>query len=137
MQWVDDVGGIVRAVSEGRIQAKVSDYAYQRQKDLESGALRKVGVNCYVESNEEKPQVELHPYDEVGANAQVERLRQIRAERDNNAVGHCLRALHEDALANRNVMPAILEAVKAYATVGEITDTLIGVYGRFVEPTRF
>jgi methylmalonyl-CoA mutase N-terminal domain/subunit len=137
MQWVDDIGGIVKAVSEGRIQAKVSDYAYQRQKDLESGALRKVGVNCYVESNEEKPQVELHPYDETGAHEQIDRLRQIRAERDNSAVGRCLRALHDDALANRNVMPAILEAVKAYATVGEITDTLVGVYGRFVEPTRF
>jgi methylmalonyl-CoA mutase, N-terminal domain len=137
MQWVDEVGGIVKAVSEGRIQAKVADYAYQRQKDLESGALRKVGVNCYVESNEEKPQVELHPYDEVGANEQIDRLRQIRAQRDKDAVGHCLRALHEDALANRNVMRAIVEAVKAYATVGEITDTMVDVYGRFVEPTRF
>jgi methylmalonyl-CoA mutase, N-terminal domain len=137
MRWVDSIGGIVKAVSGGLIQSKVSDYAYQRQKDLESGALRKVGVNCYVESNEEKPQVELHPYDEVGAGEQIERLRRVRAERNNDAVQRHLRALREDASAGRNVMPTMVEAVKAYASVGEITDTLVGVYGRFAEPTRF
>ncbi len=137
MSWVDSIGGIVKAVSGGLIQSKVSDYAYQRQKDLESGALRKVGVNCYVESNEENPQVELHPYDEVGAGEQIERLRRVRAERNNDAVQRHLRALREDASAGRNVMPTMVEAVKAYASVGEITDTLVGVYGRFAEPTRF
>jgi methylmalonyl-CoA mutase N-terminal domain/subunit len=137
MNWVDSVGGIVKAVSDGLIQSKVSAYAYERQKNLESGALRKVGVNCYVENNEEKPDVEMHPYDEVGANEQIDSLRKIRAERDNAAVGRCLRALRDDAVAGRNVMPAIVQAVKAYATVGEISDTLVGVYGRFAEPTRF
>jgi methylmalonyl-CoA mutase N-terminal domain/subunit len=137
MDWVDSVGGIVKAVSEGLIQEKVADYAYQRQKDLEAGSLRKVGVNCYVESNEEKPEVELHPYDEVGANEQIANLKRIRAERDNGAVERCLQKLRADAVAGRNVMPAMVEAVKAYATVGELTNTLVGVYGRFVEPTRF
>jgi methylmalonyl-CoA mutase, N-terminal domain len=137
MNWVDSVGGIVKAVSEGLIQSKVSEYAYERQKNTESGALRKVGVNCYVESNEEKPNVELHPYDEVGANEQIDNLIKIRAERDNEAVDRCLRVLRDDAVAGRNVMPAMMQAVKTYATVGEITDTLVGVYGRFVEPTRF
>jgi methylmalonyl-CoA mutase N-terminal domain/subunit len=79
----------------------------------------------------------MHPYDEVGANEQIDSLRKIRAERDNAAVGRCLRALRDDAVAGRNVMPAIVQAVKAYATVGEISDTLVGVYGRFAEPTRF
>ena len=137
MNWVDSVGGIVKAVSDGLIQSKVSEYAYERQKNTESGALRKVGVNCYVESNEEKPDVEMHPYDEIGANEQIDSIRKIRAERDNEAVGRCLRALRDDAVAGRNVMPAMVQAVKTYATVGEITDTLVGIYGRFVEPTRF
>jgi len=137
MNWVDSAGGIVKAVSEGLIQEKVSDYAFQRQKDLETGALRKVGVNCYVESNEEKPEVELHPYDEVGANEQIATLKKVRAERDNVSVERCLQKLRAEAVAGRNVMPAMVEAVKAYATVGEITNTLVGVYGRFKEPTRF
>ena len=137
MNWVDSVGGIVKAVSDGLIQSKVSEYAYERQKNTESGALRKVGVNCYVESNEEKPDIELHPYDEIGANEQIGSLRKIRAERDNTAVGRCLRALRDDAVAGRNVMPAMVQAVKTYASVGEISKTLVDVYGRFAEPTRF
>jgi len=136
MRWVDANGGIVKAVSEGVIQAKVSQYAYERQKALESGALRKVGVNCYVETEEEKPQVELHPYDEMGALAQIEGLRKVRSARSNDAVARALAALRADAQAGRNVMPALMEAVNAYATVGEMTGALVDVYGRFQEPTR-
>jgi len=136
MQWVDDHGGIVKAVSEGVIQGRVSEYAYQRQRALESGALRKVGVNCYSESEEENPNVALHPYDEMGAMAQVESLRRIKAARDNDAVERALDRLRADANAGRNVMPAVMQAVKAYATVGEMTGALVDVYGRFREPTR-
>ncbi len=136
MDWVADHGGIVRAVSEGVIQAKVSEYAYQRQRALESGALRKVGVNCYVDSEDEKPNVELHPYDEMGALEQVNRLRRLKDERNDDAVERALSALRSDAVAGRNVMPALMDAVKAYATVGEMTRALIDVYGRFREPTR-
>jgi methylmalonyl-CoA mutase N-terminal domain/subunit len=136
MDWVDANGGIVKAVSEGVIQAKVSQYAYQRQKALEAGALRKVGVNCYVETDEETPQVELHPYDEMGALAQIESLRKVRRMRSNDAVARSLASLRADAQAGRNVMPALTEAVKAYATVGEMTNALVDVYGRFQEPTR-
>jgi len=136
MKWVDDHGGIVQAVTEGVIQARVSEYAYQRQRALESGALRKVGVNCYLESEEENPNIELHPYDEMGAIAQVESLRRVKADRDNDAVERALDALRADANAGRNVMPALMEAVKAYATVGEMTGALVDVYGRFREPTQ-
>jgi len=136
MKWVDDHGGIVKAVSEGVIQARVSEYAYQRQRALERGTLRKVGVNCYVESEEENPNIELHPYDEMGAIAQVESLRRVKADRDNDAVERALDALRADANAGRNVMPAMMQAVKAYATVGEMTGALVDVYGRFREPTR-
>lgn len=136
MKWVDDHGGIVRAVSEGVIQAKVSEYAYQRQRALESGALRKVGVNCYTEADEEKPNVELHPYDELGALEQVEALRRIKDGRSDQAVARALATLRADAEAGRNVMPALVTAVKAYATVGEMTRAMIDVYGRFKEPTE-
>lgn len=136
MDWVAVQGGIVQAVSEGVIQAKVSEYAYQRQRALEAGALRKVGVNCYVDSEDEKPNIELHPYDEMGALEQVDALRQVKNERNNDAVERALTALRADATAGRNVMPALMDAVKAYATVGEMTQALIDVYGRFHEPTR-
>ena len=136
MRWVDEHGGIVKAVSEGLIQARVSEYAYQRQKALESGTLRKVGVNCYVETDEETPQVDLHPYDEMGALEQIEALRKVRRERSNDAVARALATLRAGAEAGRNVMPALMDAVKAYATVGEMTNAMVDVYGRFQEPTR-
>jgi methylmalonyl-CoA mutase, N-terminal domain len=136
MRWVDEHGGIVKAVSEGVIQARVSEYAYKRQKALESGTLRKVGVNCYVETDEEKPEVDLHPYDEMGALEQIEALRKVRRERSNDAVACTLASLRADAEAGRNVMPALMDAVKAYATVGEMTNAMVDVYGRFHEPTR-
>jgi methylmalonyl-CoA mutase N-terminal domain/subunit len=136
MNWVDAKGGIVKAVSDGVIQAKVSQYAYQRQKALESGALRKVGVNCYMDSDEEKPEVALHGYDEMGAIEQIESLRKVRAERSNDAVARSLATLRADAQAGRNVMPAMMESVKAYATVGEMSNALVDVYGRFQEPTK-
>ena len=136
MGWVDANGGIVRAVAEGIIQQRVSEYAYQRQRAFEAGTLRKVGVNCYTESEEENPNVELHPYDEMGAKAQIDALRHLRSERSNDAVERALRELHADATAGKNVMPALMAAVKAYATVGEMTTAMVDVYGRFREPTR-
>ncbi|MDE2378765.1 acyl-CoA mutase large subunit family protein [Bradyrhizobium sp.] len=136
MQWVDAQGGIVRAVSDGVIQARVSEYAYRRQRALETGELRKVGVNCYEDSDEEKPQVDLHGYDEAGARQQIENVRKVRAARSNEAVARALKALRADAEAGRNVMPALVDAVKVYATVGEMNGALVDVYGRFQEPTQ-
>ena len=136
MQWVDARGGIVKAVADGIIQKRVSEYAYQRQRALETGALRKVGVNCYTESEEENPNVELHPYDELGAMEQIESLRRVKAERDSDGVERALSALRADAAAGRNVMPALMQAVKSYASVGEMTKALVEVYGRFKEPTQ-
>ena len=136
MRWVDANGGIVKAVAGGVIQAKVSEYAYQRQKALEAGALRKVGVNCYTDTDEEKPNVELHPYDEMGASEQIESLRRVKSERNNDAVERALKALRADAKAGKNVMPALMQAVKAYATVGEMNKAMVDVYGRFQEPTK-
>ncbi len=137
MVWVDDQGGIVKAVSEGVIQAKVSAHAFQRQKDVESGAIHKVGVNCYVEDDEEAPQVELHPYDEDGAKKQIAALDRVRERRDAAAVEKSLAALRADAADGSNVMPALMRAVKAYASVGEMTAVLVDVYGRYDEPVRF
>ncbi len=137
MDWVEAQGGIVKAVGDGVIQAKVSEHAFRRHKDLESGAIRKVGVNCYVDDDDKKPDVALHPYDEDGARAQIASLNEVREKRDQAAVERCLGTLRDDARAGRNVMEALVAAVKAYASVGEMTGVLIDVYGRYDEPIRF
>ena len=137
MDWVEAQGGIVKAVSDGVIQAKVSEHAFKRHKDLESGAIRKVGVNCYVDEDDEKPEVEFHPYDEDGARAQIASLKKVRETRDQAAVDSCLDTLRDDAKAGRNVMEALVAAVKAYASVGEMTGVLTDVYGYYDEPIRF
>ncbi len=136
MDELDAQGGIVQAVSDGRIQAAVSKQAYEDLRKLERGETRKVGVNCY-ELDEEQPQVEFHPFDETVCGEQVKRLNRVRVERDGAAVASALDRVSADAKAGSNVMPAIVEAVKAYATVGELTSRLVEVYGRYDEPVRF
>ena len=134
---LDAQGGIVKLVSEGAIQSKVSAQAYKMQRDIESGEFRKVGVNCYRNEQEEDHAVEFHPYNEDDARVQIDSLKRIRAERDNNAVAAALTRLRTDASAGTNVMPALVEAVKAYASVGEMTKELVNVFGRYQEPIRF
>ena len=133
MAEVEAEGGIVEAIAEGRLQAQVSRQAYQHQRNLESGAFRKVGVNCYREEDAE-PEVEMHPHDEAGARGQVERLEAARAERDPAEVARCLDRLRADAQSETNVMPALMDAVKAYASVGEMTQVMLDVFGRYQEP---
>ena len=139
MKEVDGKGGIVRAIAEGRIQAAVSRQAYENVKKLERGDVRKVGVNCYRTKDEEEKElpIELHGFREEDCRRQIERLERVRSERDGGDVECALGKLHEDARAGSNVMPAVIEAVKAYATVGEITKRLVDVYGRYREPILF
>ena len=137
MAEVDAAGGIVKMVAEGSIQAKVSAQAYRMQRKIESGEFPKVGVNCYRNELEEEHPVEFHAYNEEDAQVQIAGLKRIRAERDNDAVTAALSRLRADAAAGSNVMPALVEAVKAYASVGEMTNELVGIFGRYKEPIRF
>ena len=134
MKEVDEAGGIVRLVAEGIIQDKVSEQAYQHQRAIESGAFRKVGVNCYQLAGEEQVDVEMHPYDGAETRRQIASLEDVRASRDGAATARALVKIGAAARAGSNVMPAIVEAIKAYATVGEITGQLAAVYGRYREP---
>ncbi|MEW5888099.1 MAG: acyl-CoA mutase large subunit family protein [Pseudomonadota bacterium] len=137
MAETDAQGGIVKLISEGAIQAKVSAQAYQMQRDIESGKFPKVGVNCYRNEQEEEHKVEFHPYNEEDAREQVQQLQRIRAERDATRVEAALARIRADAQAGRNVMPALVEAVKTYASVGEMTREMVKVFGRYREPIRF
>ncbi|MFQ5472291.1 MAG: methylmalonyl-CoA mutase [Dehalococcoidia bacterium] len=136
MRHVQAHGGIVHAIEEGTIQDMVSRQAYERQKRLEDGSVRKVGVNCYRMAEEEQP-VAFHPFSEEVCARQIERLQRVRRERDNDAVSRALDQVYADAASGANVMPAIIEAVRAYATVGELTACLTRAYGTFQEPVRF
>ncbi len=136
MARVDAEGGIVSAVAEGRIQDQVSRHAYERELALENGERRKVGVNCY-RIDEEDPDVEFHPTKPEDFDMQIASLGAIKDERDQASVDKTLAKLEQDAKIGVNVMPAIMDAVQAYATVGEMTDAMTGVYGRFDEPIRF
>lgn len=137
MAQTDAEGGIVKLVSEGIIQSRVSAQAYQMQRNIESGEFRKVGVNCYRNEKEDEHPVEFHPYNEEDAQVQVDGLNKIRAGRNNNQVKSALAKVRADAQGGRNVMPALMEAVKAYASVGEMTHELVAVFGRYREPVRF
>ena len=133
---VDARGGIVALIASGAIQSQVSAQAYRRQLDLEAGRFRKVGVNCY-RSDDGEPAVEFHPYDEAGTRAQIAALAETRRSRDAAAVARALDDVRRAAAAHENAMPAIVAAVKAYASVGEITSALVEVVGRYREPVRF
>ena len=137
MAETDAEGGIVKLVTDGTIQSRVSAQAYRMQRAIDSGEFPKVGVNCYRNDKEDDHKVEFHPYNEADARAQVASVERIRVERDNVAVTAALTRLREDAKAGRNVMPALMQAVKAYASVGEMTREMVGVFGRYQEPVRF
>ena len=133
----DRAGGIVKLVADGTIQSRVSAQAYRMQRAIESGAFPKVGVNRYRDEAEPEHKVEMHRYRADDAQAQVAALRRVRAERDATAVARALQQVEADARSGANLMPSIVQAVKAYASVGEITQRLVSVFGRFVEPLRF
>ncbi len=135
MSEIEGWGGIVKAVSDGNVQRLVAKQAFEREKRIQSGEIRKVGVNVY-RSEEEEREVKLHPFRAGEAKKQVERLRRIRRERDESAVRKALDELERKASTPDNLMPCIMDAVRAYATVGEISGVLRMVFGEFEEPVR-
>ena len=136
MDEVDGWGGIVRAISEGHLQAHVSRRAYEHEKGLRDGRIPKVGVNRY-RMEEEEPQVELHPYYPRETERASARLAKLREERNAGEVERTLDGVRAAAATGVNVMPSIMAAVTAYATVGEIMGALRAEYGEFREPVRF
>jgi methylmalonyl-CoA mutase N-terminal domain/subunit len=134
---VAEQGGIVRAISEGLVQAEVNRQAFEQERRVQGGEVRKVGVNCFVDEEEGERDVEFHPYRAEEADRQLERLARIRRERDGAKVEALLERIRAAARAGENVMEPTLDAVEAYATVGEVCGALKGVYGTYREPIRF
>ena len=130
---IDAMGGMVAAIEKGFPQREIQDSAYQYQKAVERGEQVIVGVNKYEMTNE-PAEVPILVIDESVRTHQVERLEQTRAQRDNGEVKNALNKLQQAAHKNENTMPATIEAVGAYATLGEICSSLRDVYGVYEEP---
>jgi methylmalonyl-CoA mutase, N-terminal domain len=130
---VEDMGGAVAAIESGYMQQEIQEAAVRQQREIESGERVVVGVNKY-RNEDEQPQI-IFRVNTAIAREQIERLRRLRAERDSAAVEASLSRLGEAARGEDNLMPAILEAVKAYATLGEICGELRGVFGEYRAPT--
>lgn len=136
MKNVDNWGGIVNAVATGKIQESVSRQAYEREMGMQTGKVEKVGVNIYTREEENK-EVQFHPYNQEAAQNQVEKLKRIKSDRNNENVKECLQAIKVDAENDKNLMPSIIAAVKEYTTIGEIVQVMKDVYGEFEEPIFF
>jgi methylmalonyl-CoA mutase N-terminal domain/subunit len=136
MRRVDDEwGGILNAVQSGMVQREVAHQAWQYEKGIQEGIIPKVGVNRY-RMEEEHLEVDLHPYRAEHAEQSIQRTAQVLASRDSERVSSALDKLREAASGGSNLMPAALEAVRAYATLGEMTTILKEIFGEFKEPVR-
>lgn len=125
-------GGVIRSIEDGFIQRQIQESAFTVQKNVESSESIIVGVNKFIVSEELKPRI--HAADQNVAKKQKDRLEQLRKERNNEMVSRSLLALEKGAKTKANLLPLILDAVKTYATLGEISDRLRKVFGSF-QPT--
>ncbi|HEY2934780.1 MAG TPA: methylmalonyl-CoA mutase family protein [Acidobacteriota bacterium] len=129
---IDKMGGMIAAIEKGFPQREIQEASYQYQKALEAGKKVVVGMNRFTESVEQP--VEILQIGENVAAHQKQRLAQVRASRNNRKVRELLGSLQQAARTDRNLLPAMVEAVKEYATVGEICDSLKEVFGVYEEP---
>ncbi|MFS8525171.1 MAG: methylmalonyl-CoA mutase family protein, partial [Limnochordales bacterium] len=128
---IDELGGVIPAIEKGFFQREIADAAYEYQQRVESKEQIIVGVNEYV-MEEEQPVPILKIGPEIQAK-QLERLARVKRERDGARVQAALEEVRRVAATDENLLPPILEAVKAYATLGEIVDVLRSVFGDYEE----
>ncbi len=128
---IDELGGALEAIKRGFIQREIRRSAYDYQKAVDSGEQAVVGVNMF--ASEEKSEMELLEIDESVERKQNERLRKLKRKRDNEKVSQALEKVRQAARSDGHIMPALIEAVKTYATVGEVTDALRDVFGEYRE----
>lgn len=135
-QKIDELGGVVAAIEKGFFQKEIARAAYQYQREIENNDRIIVGINAYKDENEkiEIPILQVSPEVEK---KQIERLKKLKKERDNAMVQSCLADLKKAAQGDTNIMPILVECAKAYATVGEMINTLKEVYGEYVESPEF
>ncbi|CUU06933.1 methylmalonyl-CoA mutase [Candidatus Thermokryptus mobilis] len=128
---IEAMGGAIKAIEAGFIQNEIAKSAYEYQMKIERKEKIIVGINEF--KTDEKQKIEIFKLNEEAIKKQIERLKKLRSERDNDKVKNSLKKLRECALLGENLMPAIIECVEAYATIGEISDTLREIWGEFKE----
>jgi methylmalonyl-CoA mutase N-terminal domain/subunit len=128
---IDAMGGMVEAIERGFPQREISESAYRFQQGVERKERIIVGVNDFVQ--EDEPPIEILYIDESAAEKQLAKLEALRRTRDNDHVRRSLDALAAAAQTSANLMPPILDAVRAYATIGEMCDALRRVWGEYEE----
>jgi methylmalonyl-CoA mutase N-terminal domain/subunit len=132
-QRIDELGGVLPAIDAGFFQREIHEAAYRYQREIDAGERQIVGVNAY--AADEPLKIPLLIMDPQGYERQADRLAKLREERDNGAVGQALDKLRIACQGTENSMPYILEAVRRYATLGEIIDVMREVFGTYQEPT--
>jgi methylmalonyl-CoA mutase N-terminal domain/subunit len=130
---VEELGGVIPAIEKGFFQSEIADAAYRYQREIDTCIRKIVGVNAYAEK---KPlTIPILEMDPQGYDRQVARLQGLRQTRDNGRVGQALDRLRIALEGTENTMPYIMEAVHAYATLGEIIQVMKEVFGVYEEPT--
>ncbi|MBO8179530.1 MAG: methylmalonyl-CoA mutase family protein [Archaeoglobus sp.] len=136
IEKIDEMGGMIKAIESGYVQREIQKSAYEKQKAIDEGEITVVGVNKY--QIEEEIQIELLRVDKAVVERQIKRLQEFRKNRDVKRVEEALDRLRKAAeKEDENLMPYVLEAVKARATLGEMTDALRDVFGEFRAPEIF
>jgi len=130
---IDKIGGALKAIEKGYVQGEIARSAYDYQKAVDSGEQVVVGVNKFV--TEEEPMPETLEIGVETERKQVERLKKLKEERDNQRVSQMLDRVRSVAKSDENIMLVMIDAVKAYATVGEISDVLREAFGEYREPS--
>lgn len=133
IEQVEALGGAVACIEQGYFQRELANAAYQRQRAIESGDKVLVGLNRFRDDEETK--IPLFKVDAEMERKQVQRLHELRESRDSDEVARSLAALEDAARRDLNIIPSTIEAVKAYATLGEICDVLRAVYGSYQSNT--
>jgi len=131
---IDDMGGVLPAIEAGFFQGEIADAAFRYQREIDEKQRLIVGVNAY--QDEQPLRIPLLEMDPAGFERQAERLRRLRAERDPGAVGQALDHLRLACQGSENTMPHILQAVRAYATLGEVIGVMRDVFGTYTESAR-
>ncbi|TEU00672.1 MAG: methylmalonyl-CoA mutase [Anaerolineales bacterium] len=130
---IDDLGGVLPAIEMGFFQREIQEAAYRYQREIDTDERHIIGVNAY--KDQEPISIPLLEMDPEGYRRQLSRLEELRRTRDNGAVGQALDNLRIACQGTENTMPYILDAVRTYATLGEIIDVMREVFGTFQEPS--
>lgn len=135
LQLIDEMGGAIKATEEGYFQRELAKAAYEYQKEVESGEKVVVGVNKY--QVEEDARLRIFQVDPKVEKRQISRLNELKSVRDTKEVEKTLQKVRRDAEEEKNIMPSILDAVRSYATIGEISDVLRDVFGEHKEESNY